>query len=150
MDDSALHRLAEEYLQSYVHAYKTLTNLEPKVDTRLFGDFKFSTMKEEMREILKEIQSLQRLPVVNFAAGGVATPADAAIMMQLGSDGVFVGSGIFKSDNPEHRAKAIVEAVEHYEEYSVLADVSKNLGEAMVGIEIDRIPEEQRLQERGW
>ena len=150
MDDSALHQLAEEYLQSYVHAYKTLTNLEPKVDTRLFGDFTFSTMKEEMREILKEIQSLQRLPVVNFAAGGVATPADAAIMMQLGSDGVFVGSGIFKSDNPEHRAKAIVEAVEHYEEYSVLAEVSKNLGEAMVGIEIDRIPEEQRLQERGW
>jgi len=150
MDDSALHQLAEEYLQSYVHAYKTLTHLEPKIDTKLFGDFTYATMKEEMREILKEIQSLQRLPVVNFAAGGVATPADAAIMMQLGSDGVFVGSGIFKSDNPEHRAKAIVEAVAHYEEYSVLAKVSKNLGEAMVGIEIDQIPEEQRLQERGW
>jgi len=150
MDDSALHQLAEKYLQSYVDAYKTITHLEPKAETTLFGDFTFATMKEEMQGILKEIQSLQRLPVVNFAAGGVATPADAAIMMQLGSDGVFVGSGIFKSDNPEHRAKAIVEAVEHYEDYSVLAKVSKNLGEAMVGIEIDRIPEEQRLQERGW
>lgn len=150
IDDTALMKLTEEYIQSYVTAFKTLTNAEPLKDSLLFADFSFNTMKKEMFDVLKEIQSLQRLPVVNFAAGGVATPADAAIMMQLGSDGVFVGSGIFKSDNPEHRAKAIVQAVAHYDEYETLAKVSKNLGEAMAGIEIDTIPEEQRLQERGW
>jgi pyridoxal 5'-phosphate synthase pdxS subunit len=88
--------------------------------------------------------------VVNFAAGGIATPADAAIMMQLGSDGVFVGSGIFKSSNPKERAKAIVEAVAHYNEPTVIAQVSKNLGDAMLGIEMQTLPKEQFLQERGW
>ena len=88
--------------------------------------------------------------MVNFAAGGIATPADAAIMMQLGSDGVFVGSGIFKSDNPRERAKAIVEAVAHYDRPDIIAEVSKNLGDAMHGIEIETIPREQLLQERGW
>ena len=101
-------------------------------------------------ELVKEVAELQRLPVVNFAAGGIATPADAALMMQLGSDGVFVGSGIFKSDDPAPRAKAIVEAVYHYDEPEVLAEISTGLGEAMKGIEISEIPEEQRLQERGW
>ena len=90
------------------------------------------------------------MPVVNFAAGGIATPADAAIMMQLGSDGVFVGSGIFKSDNPKDRAKAIVEAVAHYDKPDIIAKTSKNLGGAMHGIEIEKIPQEQLLQERGW
>ena len=90
------------------------------------------------------------MPVVNFAAGGIATPADAAIMMQLGSDGVFVGSGIFKSTNPVKRAKAIVEAVANYKKPDVIAEVSKNLGDAMPGIEIESIPKEQLLQERGW
>ena len=93
---------------------------------------------------------MQRLPVVNFAAGGIATPADAVIMMQLGSDGVFVGSGIFKSGNPKKIAKAIVEAVAHYDEPEIIAKVSKNLGEPMTGIEIGDIPKEQLLQERGW
>lgn len=101
-------------------------------------------------ELVKEVAILQRLPVVNFAAGGIATPADAALMMQLGSDGVFVGSGIFKSSDPEQRAKAIVEAVYHYDEPEVIAEISTGLGEPMRGIEISEIPEEQRLQVRGW
>lgn len=100
--------------------------------------------------LVKEVAELQRLPVVNFAAGGIATPADAALMMQLGSDGVFVGSGIFKSENPEERARAIVEAVAHFDDPATLAEISKGLGEAMKGIEISMIRPEQRLQERGW
>jgi pyridoxal 5'-phosphate synthase pdxS subunit len=99
--------------------------------------------------LVKEVASLQRLPVINFAAGGIATPADAGLMMQLGSDGVFVGSGIFKSSNPEERAKAIVEAVTNFDDPDILAEVSKGLGEAMKGIEIDTIKPENRLQERG-
>jgi pyridoxal 5'-phosphate synthase pdxS subunit len=101
-------------------------------------------------ELVKEVGKLQRLPVVNFAAGGLATPSDAAMMIQLGSDGVFVGSGIFKSSNPTVRAKAIVEAVTHYDDPKTIAEVSKGLGDAMRGIEIADIPAEQRLQERGW
>jgi pyridoxal 5'-phosphate synthase pdxS subunit len=101
-------------------------------------------------ELVREVSELQRLPVVNFAAGGLATPADAAMMMQLGSDGVFVGSGIFKSSDPDSRAKAIVEAVTHFDDPKVVAEVSKGLGDAMKGIEISEIPKEQRLQERGW
>ena len=101
-------------------------------------------------ELVEEVAKLQRLPVVNFAAGGIATPADAAMMIQLGSDGVFVGSGIFKSENPAVRAKAIVEAVTHYDDPKVIGEVSKGLGNAMKGIEISEIPLEQRLQERGW
>jgi pyridoxal 5'-phosphate synthase pdxS subunit len=101
-------------------------------------------------EVVEEVAKLQRLPVVNFAAGGIATPADAALMMQLGTDGVFVGSGIFKSENPPVRAKAIVEAVTHFDDPKVIAEVSKGLGEAMRGLEISSIPEDQRLQERGW
>ena len=99
---------------------------------------------------VKEIAVLQRLPVVNFAAGGLATPADASMMMQLGVDGVFVGSGIFKSSDPETRAKAIVEAVTHFDDPAVIAEVSRGLGEAMPGIEISDIPANERLQERGW
>ncbi|MBN1890167.1 MAG: pyridoxal 5'-phosphate synthase lyase subunit PdxS, partial [Thermoflexales bacterium] len=101
-------------------------------------------------ELVVETAELGRLPVVNFAAGGIATPADAALMMQLGVDGVFVGSGIFKSGNPAKRAKAIVEATTHYTDPAVIAEVSKNLGEAMVGIEISAIAEGERLAERGW
>ncbi len=101
-------------------------------------------------EVVKEVAELQRLPVINFAAGGIATPADAAMMMQLGSDGVFVGSGIFKASDPAPRAKAIVEAVTHFDDPKVIAEVSKGLGNAMKGLEITEIPEDQRLQERGW
>jgi len=98
--------------------------------------------------VVKEIKTLQRLPVVNFAAGGIATPADAAMLMQLGCDGVFVGSGIFKATNPERRAKAIVDATTHFENPKILAKVSKGLGEAMKGQEISQL--KTRLQERGW
>lgn len=99
-------------------------------------------------DLLVEVASLERLPVVNFAAGGIATPADAALMMQLGCDGVFVGSGIFKSDNPEKRAKAIVEATAHYNDPGIIARVSEGLGEAMKGISIDKIPDEEKMSIR--
>lgn len=101
-------------------------------------------------DLVQETAEKGRLPVVNFAAGGVATPADAAMMMQLGVDGVFVGSGIFKSGNPALRAKAIVEAVTHFNEPAILAEVSKGLGEAMVGIGVTELPENARLAVRGW
>ena len=101
-------------------------------------------------ELVKETRELGRLPVVNFAAGGIATPADAALMMQLGMDGVFVGSGIFKSGNPAKRAAAIVKAVTHYNDPAILAEVSKNLGEAMVGRNISTMPEIEKIAGRGW
>jgi pyridoxal 5'-phosphate synthase pdxS subunit len=105
---------------------------------------------EAPAELLIETAQRQRIPVVNFSAGGIATPADAAMMMQLGSDGVFVGSGIFKSQNPARMAKAIVEAVNHYDEPAVIAEVSKGLGDAMRGIEIHTLPADERLASRGW
>lgn len=101
-------------------------------------------------ELLKKTAQLKRLPVVNFAAGGVATPADAALMMQLGCDGVFVGSGIFKSGDAAKRAKAIVQAVTHFRDPKVLAEVSMDLGEAMVGINVEKMGEGERLAKRGW
>lgn len=101
-------------------------------------------------ELVVETAKLGRLPVVNFAAGGLATPADAALMMQLGVDGVFVGSGIFKAADPPPRAKAIVEAVTHYNDPGILAEISKGLGEAMPGLEISAIPESELLAQRGW
>ncbi|MFS1510931.1 pyridoxal 5'-phosphate synthase lyase subunit PdxS [Chengkuizengella sp. SCS-71B] len=101
-------------------------------------------------ELILEVHETGKLPVVNFAAGGVATPADAALMMHLGSDGVFVGSGIFKSDNPEKFAKAIVEATTHYTDYELLVKVSKDLGTPMKGIEISKLDKSERMQERGW
>ena len=115
---------------------------------------------EELRDIAKELKvtvelvqetaKLQRLPVVNFAAGGVATPADAALMMQLGADGVFVGSGIFKSQNPARMAAAIVEAVNNYDDAKKLAELSKGLGDPMKGIEVSVLAESELLQVRGW
>jgi pyridoxal 5'-phosphate synthase pdxS subunit len=101
-------------------------------------------------ELVVEVHRTGKLPVVNFAAGGIATPADAALMMQLGAEGVFVGSGIFKSSNPSVRAKAIVEATTHYEDPEIIARVSKDLGEAMPGLEIKQIPEDELLASRGW
>jgi len=101
-------------------------------------------------ELLKETAKLGRLPVVNFAAGGVATPADAALMMQLGCDGVFVGSGIFKSGDASKRAKAIVQAVTHYNDPKVLAAVSEDLGEAMVGLNVSSMDAKDKMQGRGW
>lgn len=117
-----------------------------------------SASKEELMTIAKELNAPYnlilyvhengKLPIVNFAAGGIATPADAALMMQLGSDGVFVGSGIFKSENPEVRAKAIVQAVTYYNDTKVLAEVSSGLGEAMKGLTIESL--EDRYAKRGW
>ncbi len=101
-------------------------------------------------EVLKEIKALGKLPVVNFAAGGVATPADAALMMELGADGVFVGSGIFKSESPEKYAKAIVQATTHYQDYELIGKLSKELGAAMKGLDINSLSLEERMQERGW
>jgi pyridoxal 5'-phosphate synthase pdxS subunit len=101
-------------------------------------------------EIVAETKQLGRLPVVNFAAGGIATPADAALMMQLGVDGVFVGSGIFKSGDPAKRAAAIVKATTHYKDPEILAEVSRNLGEPMVGRQISDIPEPELIAQRGW
>ncbi len=101
-------------------------------------------------ELVVETRELGRLPVVNFAAGGIATPADAALMMQLGVDGVFVGSGIFKSGNPAKRAEAIVKAVTHFDNPKILAEVSRNLGEPMVGRNVFDLEENERLAERGW
>jgi len=101
-------------------------------------------------ELVQEVAETGRLPVVNFAAGGIATPADAALMMQLGMDGVFVGSGIFKSADPPARARAIVEAVTHYDDPEAIARVSRGLGEAMVGLEMAQIPQGERLAVRGW
>ncbi|HOR78248.1 MAG TPA: pyridoxal 5'-phosphate synthase lyase subunit PdxS [Anaerolineaceae bacterium] len=101
-------------------------------------------------ELCLEVRELGRLPVVNFAAGGIATPADAALMMQLGVDGVFVGSGIFKSGDPAKRAAAIVKATTHYNEPKILAEISRNLGEPMVGRQVSNIPEQDLLAGRGW
>jgi pyridoxal 5'-phosphate synthase pdxS subunit len=112
------------------------------------GITKFAKKNRVPRNLVLEVKKLGRLPVVNFAAGGIATPADAALMMQLGCDGVFVGSGIFKSKNPGKMAKAIVEAVTHYKDPKVLAKVSEGLGDAMKGLEISKL--DVKLAERGW
>jgi pyridoxal 5'-phosphate synthase pdxS subunit len=124
-----------------VRALKGLDKEELIVKTKEYG---------ASFELIQEVAKLGRLPVVNFAAGGIATPADAALMMQLGCDGVFVGSGIFKSDNPQKRARAIVEATTHYNDPDILAKVSEGLGEAMKGIAIEGIPESEKMQSRGW
>ena len=151
MSKDEIRNLANQYSESYLRLLKEVLNQEKfDDDTIVYEEYTYKEIKDGIFEILNEIKDLQRLPVVNFAAGGIATPADAAAMMQLGSDGVFVGSGIFKSSNPEARARAIVEAVLHYDEPEIIAEVSKNLGEAMRGIEIEQIAPQERLQERGW
>ncbi len=101
-------------------------------------------------ELVEQVHREGKLPVVNFAAGGVAIPADAALMMQLGADGVFVGSGIFKSDNPSDRAKAVVKATTHYQDAEIIAEVSKNLGGAMKSINVKQLKPDEMLSTRGW
>lgn len=125
----------------------TIRELKDKTNEELWS---VARELESPLELVKETQKQGRLPVVNFAAGGVATPADAALMMQLGADGVFVGSGIFKSENPALVANAIVESTHNYNNAEVIAEVSRDLGKAMPGLEISEIPENERLQERGW
>jgi len=120
--------------------------------TSLSPDELYAAAKELQApyDLVAEVAALGKLPVVMFTAGGIATPADAAMMMQLGAEGVFVGSGIFKSGNPAARAEAIVKATTFYDDPDVLAKVSRGLGEAMVGINVDEIPLPHRLAERGW
>ena len=125
----------------------TIREIQNKTEEELWG---ISRKIEAPYELVKQTAEIGKLPVVNFAAGGVATPADAALMMQLGADGVFVGSGIFKSEKPEIVAKAITEATANYEDAEIIAKVSRNLGKAMPGLEMSEIPEEERLQTRGW
>jgi len=124
-----------------------IRELKAKDDNELM---KVARLIEAPFELVKETAKRQRLPVVDFAAGGIATPADAALMMQLGNDGVFVGSGIFKSANPSKMGKAIVEAVANFDDAAVLTEISCGLGKAMAGTNIDEIPQGERLQERGW
>jgi pyridoxal 5'-phosphate synthase pdxS subunit len=124
-----------------------IRRLQSMADEELFT---FSKEIGAPYDLVKETKELGRLPVVNFAAGGIATPADAALMMQLGVDGVFVGSGIFKSGNPAVRAKAVVQATTHYRDAKIIAEVSRNLGEAMVGRQVNDIPSTELLAQRGW
>ncbi len=154
-NNEALIAIAGRFANPYVTLLRELRESHGESATIaehevVFGDQTLDDITEGLYQTLLEVKKLQRLPVVNFAAGGIATPADAAMMMQLGCDGVFVGSGIFKSGNPEARGRSIVEAVTHFDDPSVVAEVSKGLGVAMKGLDISQIPAEERLQERGW
>ncbi len=151
-NEAEIYKIAKKYAESYeklLKQVKEFNGMLPEVDPHepVFGKYTLNDIIEGLYKELIEIRKLQRLPVVNFAAGGIATPADAALMMNLGADGVFVGSGIFKSPNPEEMARAIVEAVMHYDEPETIAEVSKGL-KGMYGQEISQLNE--RLQERGW
>jgi len=134
---------AVRHARSVLGAIRSLQTMAPE------EMFTFAKNIGAPYQLVKMTAELGRLPVVNFAAGGIATPADAALMMQLGCDGIFVGSGIFKSGDPDVRARAIVEATTFYQDPAKIAEVSRGLGEAMVGINIDTIPAEERMQDRG-
>ncbi len=151
-EDGEIFKIAIKYADSYkklLGRVKEFNGIEAEIEPTepVFGKYTLQEIIDGLYKELLEIKKLQRLPVVNFAAGGIATPADAALMMHLGADGVFVGSGIFKSPNPEEMARAIVEAVHNYDDPSVVAEVSKGL-KGMYGQEIGKL--EERLQERGW
>jgi len=150
MDEDELYGVAENYANPYKKlAEKVVEEMGNKLngDEEIFGKYTIADITDGIFNVLKEVKNMKRLPVVNFAAGGIATPADAALMMFLGSDGVFVGSGIFKSSNPPKYARAIVEAVENWRDSKIVAEVSKGLGEAMKGQEVDKL--EEMLQTRG-
>lgn len=136
-------------LEAVKHMRKIMDEIRKIVSMPFEELYNESKLLSAPFELVLEIKKLGRLPVVNFAAGGIATPADAALMMQLGADGVFVGSGIFKSKNPEKRAKAIVDAVTYYNDPKILAEISKDLGEPMKGIDIKTLSEVEMLQTRG-
>jgi pyridoxal 5'-phosphate synthase pdxS subunit len=127
--------------------YGELRRVQSMAEDELFG---YAKTLQAPYELVRQVAAAGRLPVVNFAAGGLATPADAALLMQLGVDGVFVGSGIFKAGDPLRRAKAIVEATTHYQDAHLIAEVSTDLGEAMVGLTLEQIPDAQRMAQRGW
>jgi len=152
LTDEQIYRVAEEFSKPYLKLafdVKEVSGLPREIlrNEPVYEEYTYEEIVEGIYKILLEIRRLQRLPVVNFAAGGVATPADAALMMQMGMDGVFVGSGIFKSSKPEKMARAIVEAVNHYDEPEVLAEISRDLGEPMRGLEIEKLA--VRMEERG-
>ncbi len=153
MSEERIYEVAKRYASRYAELARLVREEmglgEVGEKDVVYEEYTLEEIVEGIYGILLEIRDMRRLPVVNFAAGGVATPADAALMMQLGADGVFVGSGIFKSANPPEYAKAIVEAVQHYDEPEVVAEVSKELGEAMRGIDVFKLSEEERLQTRG-
>jgi len=128
-------------VQDGIHKLQALSKEEMVAEAKTLG---------APLELVMEVHNTGKLPVVNFAAGGIATPADAALMMQLGAEGVFVGSGIFKSSDPPARARAIVKATTHYQDPAIIAEVSKGLGEAMPGLDIKTIPKEELLATRGW
>lgn len=143
-----------DVVQAVTHARAIAKQIgQAKAALESGGELELRAMARELgvhAELLRQTAELGRLPVVNFAAGGVATPADAALMMQLGCDGVFVGSGIFKSGNPAKRARAIVQATTHFKDAAVLAKCSAGLGDAMVGINCDSLLEKEKLATRGW
>ena len=152
MTDEQIYGVAEKFADPYLKLaleIREISGLEPKIlgNEPVYEEYTYREIVDGLYKILLEIKKLGRLPVVNFAAGGVATPADATLMMQMGMDGVFVGSGIFKSSNPAKMARAIVEAVNHYDEPEVIAEISKEIGEPMKGLEISQL--EVRLEERG-
>ena len=153
MEKARVFSVAERYAQAYC---KLANSVREEMGLSKIGkndvvyeEYSLGEIVEGLYKVLLEVREMGRLPVVNFAAGGIATPADAAFMMQLGADGVFVGSGIFKSSNPPEYARAIVEAVQHYDEPEVVAEVSKGIGEAMKGLDVFQLSEEERLQYRG-
>ncbi len=152
MTDEQIYGIAGKFAEPYLKLAKQVReisglSMDILENEPVYEGYTYSDIIEGIYKVLLDIKELGRLPVVNFAAGGVATPADAALMMQMGMDGVFVGSGIFKSSQPEKMAKAIVEAVNHYDEPEIIAEISKNLGEPMRGLEIEKL--EVRLEERG-
>jgi pyridoxal 5'-phosphate synthase pdxS subunit len=153
MQKEAVYSVAERFAEPYCKlADSVIEDMGLKnitSNTVVYEEYTLADIVEGIYRVLLEIKELGRLPVVNFSAGGIATPADAAFMMQLGADGVFVGSGIFKSSNPPEYARAIVEAVRHYDEPEIVAEVSKGLGEAMKGLDVFKLGDEERLQERG-
>ena len=147
---SAAHKMSESYYNLRRQVSEELTGDPSKLgDANLFGGMSGTDIEIEIEKILQQIKEERKLPVVNFAAGGVASPADGALMMKLGADGVFVGSGIFKSADPNEMAKAVVDAVENFEDYEIIGQVSQGLA-GMQGIDVEQIPREMKLQERGW
>jgi pyridoxal 5'-phosphate synthase pdxS subunit len=154
MGNDELKRAASNISRSYFVLRKSVaSDLLGSEDSlghfSLYYGMSGEKLESEILKVLKDIKRMKRLPVVNFAAGGVATPSDGALMMKMGMDGVFVGSGIFKSKDPARMASAVVEAVENYEDYKLIGEVSSNI-EGMAGIDIDEIPDNMKLQQRGW
>ncbi len=150
-----LYVIATKFSENYAKLLREVRtiageDIEVKEADIVFAGKNLDEVTEGLFQILVEIKKIHRLPVVNFAAGGVATPADAALMMVMGCDGVFVGSGIFKAEDPERRGRAIVDAVAHFDDPNVVAEVSKGLGLAMKGLDAKALPVEARLQDRGW